>query len=373
MAILAALFLSNPFPKLSIGIILSGMMVLGGCARAPSQQANQQANQQASTLDTTAKNTSQDKTDSAVLLNVSYDVSRDLYKQYNPQFTQSYANQFGKTLTIQQSHGGSSKQALSVVNGLQADVVTMNQDSDIELLVKKGLVASNWQQAFPNQAVPYTSTIVFLVRADNPKGIQDWPDLGKSGIGVVMANPKTSGTARYAFLGAYGFGLHQFNQDEKATQSLVKNILGNVVTFDNGARAATTTFVQRGMGDVLITTENEAQIAKRDFTANNLQIIYPSYSIRINNPVAVVKAVTDRKGTTAAANAYLSGLWEPKAQEIMAQNYLRPVDSQVLSKYQAQFPTLNMFEPTQVFVSWDNIMGKFFKDGALFDQLASQP
>lgn len=347
-----------------VGIMLGIGVVMASCARAPSQ--TQAANSAAAS----SPHNSAASQGEQHILNVSYDVSRELYKQYNPIFSDTYAKAHQQTITVQQSHGGSSKQALSVVNGLQADVVTMNQASDIELLVTKGLVKSNWQQALPNHAVPYTSTMVFLVRRGNPKQIADWQDLAKANVGVVMANPKTSGTARYAFLGAYGYGLHHFNQDTAKTDAMVKQLLGNVVTFDNGARAATTTFVQRGLGDVLITAENEAHIAKRDFAAENLQIVYPSYSIRIDNPVAVVDAVTGKKGTTAAAQAYLTGLWQPAAQEIIAKNYLRPVDAKVLTKYQNQFPAIDTFEPTQVFGDWETIMTKFFKDGALFDQLS---
>lgn len=306
--------------------------------------------------------------DAHQLLNVSYDVSRELYKAYNPIFV----SQQKQPIEIQQSHGGSSKQALSVANGLKADVVTMNQSSDVELLVKKGLVDKNWQQAFPNNAVPYTSTMVLLVRANNPKHIKDWQDLANTGVGVVIANPKTSGTARYGFLGAYGYGLHHFNNDENKTQDMVRRILANVAVYDSGARAATTSFVEREIGDVLITTENEAQLSKRQFADKNLQIVYPSYSIQIDNPVAVVKAVTDKKGTTALATAYLKGLWDAPAQEIIAKNNLRPVDKAILAKYQNQFPAITTFEPTQVFGNWDTIMSKFFKDGATFDQLAKQ-
>ena len=335
------------------GISVMAVASLTACQKAPSK------NDSAASASATNGN-------GVSLLNVSYDVSRELYKEYNPIFT----GQQKQAVTIQQSHGGSSKQALSVANGLKADVVTMNQTSDIELLVKKGLVDKNWQQAFPNNAVPYTSTMVLLVRNNNPKQIKDWDDLAKPGVSIVIANPKTSGTARYGFLGAYGYGLHHFNNDEAKTKALVKQILSNVAVYDSGARAATTSFLQREIGDVLITTENEAQITKKEFADKQLQIVYPSYSVKINNPVAVVNAVTEQKGTTELAKAYLKGLWDTPAQEIMAKNYLRPVDAAILAKYQSQFPAIATFEPNQVFGSWDEIMSKFFKDGAIFDQLA---
>lgn len=341
------------------------------------------------------------------LLNVSYDVSRDFYKQYNPLFTQEYTQQHPDSkVTIQQSHGGSSKQALSVANGLQADVVTMNQPPDINMLVKKGLVKSTWQQDFPNHAVPYTSTMVFLVRSGNPKQIHDWNDLAKSGVQVVMPNPKTSGTGRYAFLGAYGYALHTLQQSDASvneanksdkiaadgkgeadkkdgaavvlplasasTDAYMHQLLANVATYDNGSRAATTTFTQRGVGDVLITTENEAHQVAEVFAKGKVDIVYPSYSVRIDNPVAVVSSVTDKKGTTAAAHDYLAGLWNKPAQDLMAKFYLRPSDAQVLAAHVDTLPHINTFEPTAVFGDWDDIMQTYFADGGRFDQLANQ-
>ena len=308
------------------------------------------------------------------LLNVSYDVSRDFYKDYNALFSEEYQkkNPNSKVL-VNQSHGGSSKQALSVANGLQADVVTFNQESDMNLLVEKGLVSDKWREALPNNAVPYTSTMVLLVRNGNPKGIKDWSDLARNDIKVVMPNPKTSGTARYAFLGAYGYGLHSFNESPEShvkTDSFIRSVLANVVTYDNGARAATTSFTQRGLGDVLITTENEAHLASKNFAKGQVDIIYPSYSVLINNPVAVVTAVTDKAGKTEAATAYLKGLWDTPAQELMAQMYMRPSNEQVLAAHKDTLPAINTFEPVSVLGSWDQIMDTFFVDGARFDQLA---
>ncbi|WP_406947754.1 sulfate ABC transporter substrate-binding protein [Psychrobacter vallis] len=309
------------------------------------------------------------------LLNVSYDVSRDFYKEYNVLFSDGYqkANPDSK-ININQSHGGSSKQALSVASGLQADVVTFNQESDMDLLVEKGLVADNWRQALPNNAVPYTSTMVLLVRDGNPKNIKDWSDLARNDIKVVMPNPKTSGTARYAFLGAYGSGLHRFkedsNQNPVQTNAFIQKLLANVVTYDNGARAATTSFTQRGLGDVLITTENEAHLVAKKFAKGQVDIVYPSYSILIDNPVAVVTAVTDKSGKTAAATAYLQGLWEAPAQELLAQMYMRPSNEQILAAHQDTFPAINTFEPVTVFGAWAQIMETFFVDGGRFDQLA---
>lgn len=232
------------------------------------------------------------------LLNASYDVARDFYKEYNPLFIKTYQSEHpGTSVSIQQSHGGSSKQALSVANGLQADVVTMNQSSDIDLLEKKGLVEKGWQQALPDHAAPYTSTMVFLVRKNNPKQIRDWNDLAKDGVNIVIANPKTSGNGRYAFLGAYGYGLKTTNGNEQEAQKLVASILKNTPVFENGGRAATTTFTQRNIGDVLITFENEANYVSKKLTQGQFEIVYPSYTISAESPVAVVNSVVAKKGT----------------------------------------------------------------------------
>lgn len=344
---------------LSVSVGLTATLLITGCNSTEANQ-NEVAND--------GRNIS--------LLNVSYDVSRDFYKDYNVLFSANYQqNHPDSKVSVNQSHGGSSKQALSVANGLQADVVTLNQESDMNLLVEKGLVSANWQQALPNNAIPYTSTMVLLVRNGNPKQIQDWQDLARSDIDVVMPNPKTSGTARYAFLGAYGYGLHHFKEDAQnapKTNDFIKRLLANVVTYDNGARAATTSFTQRGLGDVLITTENEAHLAAKQFAKGQVALIYPSYSININNPVAVVDAVTTKNGHAEAANTYLKGLWDKPAQELMAKMYLRPSDKAVLTAHKNTLPALETFEPVAVFGSWKTIMDTFFVDGGTFDQLAQQ-
>lgn len=305
------------------------------------------------------------------LLNVSYDVARDFYKDYNPLFIEHYKTENPDvTVTVNQSHGGSSKQALSVANGLQADVATMNQGSDIELLEEKGLVAGDWEGQFPDNAVPFTSTIVFLVRKDNPKAINDWQDLTKPGVEIVMANPKVTGNGRYAFLGAYGYGLHAFNKDESKAKAYVKDMLKNVKVYESGGRAATTTFVQRGIGDVLVTFENEANLAATQFGVGKVEIIYPKYSIKSESPVAIVNKVTDKKGTTAAAKAYLDYLWSEPAQQLAADLYLRPSLKSVLDKNGDKLPPIETFRPNDAFGSWEDIMGTFFGDGGMFDQLA---
>ncbi|MGP5101413.1 sulfate ABC transporter substrate-binding protein [Psychrobacter celer] len=351
-------FTINFASSFGLGSVLAAAVLTTGCNLTEANQ-NDAANE-AKSID---------------LLNVSYDVSRDFYKDYNPLFNANYQQKHPSIkVNINQSHGGSSKQALAVANGLQADVVTLNQESDMNLLVEKGLVASDWQQALPNNAVPYTSTMVLLVRAGNPKGIKDWSDLARNDIAVVLPNPKTSGTARYAFLGAYGYGLHQFKENSSdnpvKTNDFIKKLLANVVTYDNGARAATTSFTQRGLGDVLITTENEANLVAQQFAMGQVDIVYPSYSIEIANPVAVVTAVTDTAGKTKAANAYLKGLWDKPAQELMAEMYMRPSDEQVLAAHKDTLPDIETFEPVAVFGPWAEIMDTFFVDGGRFDQLA---
>ncbi len=305
------------------------------------------------------------------LLNVSYDVARDLYKDYNPLFAAEYKKQHNADITIQQSHGGSSKQALAVANGLQADVVTMNQGSDIDLLVKRGLVNAEWQKAFPNDAVPFTSTTVFLVRKGNPKNIRDWADLANDGVKIVIANPKVTGNGRYAFLGAYGYALKANNNDDAKAREYVGKLLNNVEVFENGGRAATTTFVQREIGDVLITFENEAHLSAQQYEPGTFEIVYPKYSVRMESPVAVVDSVVDKRGTRAAATEYLKYLWSKEAQEIGAKLFLRPADEAVLAAHADTLPPVETFRPTDVFGSWDDIMPKFFADGGVFDQLTS--
>ncbi|MDO5651187.1 MAG: sulfate ABC transporter substrate-binding protein [Moraxella sp.] len=303
------------------------------------------------------------------ILNVSYDVARDFYKEYNPLFIQHYKNiDPNVNLVIKQSHGGSSKQALSVKNGLAADVVTMNQGSDVELLADSRLVNANWRSAFKENAIPFTSAVVFLVRDGNPKNIADWGDLAKAGTEIVIANPKVSGNGRYAFLGAYGYGLHTFHQDKKQTQDFVKQLLGNVKVFENGGRAATTTFAQRGIGDVLITFENEANVIKN--TLGNVAIVYPSYTINTENPVAVVQSVSDKKGTTAIANEYLNYLYSDTGQELAVKLYLRPSNAEILAKHVDKFPVMTTFFANDVFGDWQSIMNTYFKEGAIYDQLA---
>ena len=256
-----------------------------------------------------------------------------------------------------------------MANGLKADVVTMNQGSDIELLVKKGLVKADWQKAFPNNAVPFTSTTVFLVRKGNPKQIKDWGDLAKDNLKIVIANPKVTGNGRYTFLGAYGYGLKANNNDDAKTREYVKKMLSNVEVFENGGRAATTTFVQRNIGDVLITFENEANLSAKQFGNGEFEIVYPKYSVRMDSPVAVVDKVADERGTRQAATEYLNYLWSKPAQELGAKLYLRPADKDVLAAHASELPPMETFNPNDIFGTWDEIMSKYFSDGGVYDQL----
>lgn len=303
-------------------------------------------------------------------LNVSYDVMRDFYKDYNPLFLEDYeAKHDGAKLNIQQSHAGSSKQAMSVANGLLADVVTMNQSSDIQLLVDKGLIDTDWEQEFPDNSVPFTSLTVILVRKDNPKNIQDWADLTKDGVQIVIANPKITGNGRYSFLALYGAGLKEYNGDHEQAKELAKGILKNVPILENGGRAATTTFVQRGIGDVLLTFENEAHMAASEFGKDQFEVIYPKYSIKAENPVAIVDTVVARKDSEETAKEYLDFLWSEPAQELAASLYLRPSNQSILEKHADRFPVVDTFRATDVFGSWPEIMKTYFADGGIFDEV----
>lgn len=303
-------------------------------------------------------------------LNVSYDVMRDFYKNFNPLFLEAYAAKHdGKELTIQQSHAASSRQAMSVANGLLADVVTMNQSSDVQLLVDKGLIEADWEQEFPDNSVPFTSLTVILVRKGNPKNIQDWADLTKEGVEIVIANPKITGNGRYSFLALYGAALKAYNDDQEKAKELARGILKNVPILENGGRAATTTFIQRGIGDALLTFENEAHMAANEFGKDQFEVIYPKYSIKAENPVAIVDTVVARKGSEETAKEYLNYLWSEPAQELAASLYLRPSDEAVLQKYPERFPAVDTFRATDTFGDWPEIMKTFFADGGIFDEV----
>ncbi len=307
----------------------------------------------------------------ATLLNVSYDVMRDFYKDYNPAFQKHWKSSAGEKVVIQQSHGGSSPQARSVIEGLQADVVTMNQHSDIDAIAERGKqLPVNWATRLPNNASPFTSLQVLIVRKGNPKGIKDWSDLTRPGVGVVVHNPKTSGNGRYTYLAAWGYALKQPGGNEQKARDFVAALFKNVPVLDTGGRGATTTFMQRNIGDVLVTFENEAEMIAREFGRGRFEVVYPSSSIEAELPVAVVDKVVDKKGTRKQAEAYLNYLWSPQGQTIAAENYLRPRDKAVLGKFAKQFPGIKLFGINE-FGGWKSIAKKHFNDGALYDQIAA--
>lgn len=306
------------------------------------------------------------------ILNVSYDVSRELYKDINPAFAAQWQGKSGEKVTIKQSHGGSSKQALSVISGLEADVVTMNQAPDIDVLVQKGgLVAADWRKRFPHEAAPYTTTTVFLVRKGNPKGIKDWSDLARAGVSVIVPNPKTSGNGRYTYLAAWGYALQQNKGDEAKAREFISKLFANVPVLDGGGRGATTTFTQRAVGDVLVTFENEAALLDKEVGGGKFDVIYPSVSIEAAAPVAVVEKVVQKRGTRNVATAYLNFLFTPQAQEIMAKHNFRPRDPAVLKQYASRFPTIKTFTVEADLGGWEKVNKVHFADGGIYDQIAA--
>jgi len=303
------------------------------------------------------------------LLNVSYDVTRELYKDYNQVFLKHWKAKTGEVVTINQSHGGSSKQALSVVAGLEADVVTMNQSNDIDLIAERGgLLPVDWSKRLPHNSAPYTSTQVFLVRKGNPKNVHDWADLVKPGVAVIVPNPKTSGNGRYTYLAAWGYSLKKGGGEAKAKE-FVGQLFRNVPILDAGGRAATTTFVQRNIGDVLVTFENEVLLIKKELGGDQFDVVYPSISILAEPPVAVVDKVVDKRGTRKLAQAYLDYLYSEEGQEVIAKHYFRPRLESVAKKYAAEFKQLQLFTIDEVFGGWQKAQKAHFDDGGLFDQI----
>jgi len=308
----------------------------------------------------------------STLLNVSYDPTRELYQDFNKAFASHWKQKTGEDITIKQSHGGSGKQARSVIDGLKADVVTLALAYDVDALAVKGLIPANWQQRLPHNAAPYTSTIVFLVRKGNPKAIKDWSDLTRDGIEVITPNPKTSGGARWNYLAAWGYALNQPRGNDASAKDFVKRIYKNVKVLDSGARGATTTFVERGIGDVLIAWENEAYLAVKELGPNKVEIVMPSISILTEPTVSVVDKNVDRSGTRKQAEAYLNYLYLPEGQEIAGKHYYRPRDKKIAAKYAKQFAPVKLFTIDQVFGGWKKAHTVHFANKALFDQIMAR-
>jgi len=303
------------------------------------------------------------------LLNVSYDPTRELYQEFNAAFVKQYKAKAGKDVTVQQSHGGAAKQARAVIDGLEADVLTLALAYDIDAVAGAGLLPADWQKRLPSNSSPYTSTIVFLVRKGNPKGIKDWNDLVKPGISVITPNPKTSGGARWNYLAAWAYALKQPGGSEAKAKDFVTSLFKNVPVLDSGARGSTNTFVQRGIGDVLLAWENEAFLSIKELGPDKVDVVIPSLSILAEPPVTVVDKVVDKKGTRAIAQAYLEYLYSPEGQEIAAKHYYRPRLEAVAKKYASTFPKVNLITIDEVFGGWQKAQKTHFADGGLFDQI----
>ena len=302
------------------------------------------------------------------LLNVSYDPTRELYKEYNQLFTKHWLEKTGQKIIITQSHAGSGKQARSVIDGLKADVVTLALAYDIDAIAAAGLIDKNWQNHFANNSAAYSSTIVFLVRKNNPKNIKDWNDLIKKDVKIITPNPKTSGGARWNYLAAYGFALNQNHNDQKKAREFMVKLFANVPILDSGARAATTSFVERGIGDVLISWESDALLVVNKFGKDQFEIIIPEMSILAEPPIALVDKVVDKDGNRELANEYLKFLYTKNAQEIIAKNYFRPIDKEIAKKYSKIFPKIKLLT-IKDFGGWDKVQKQHFSDGGMFDQI----
>ncbi|HML41600.1 MULTISPECIES: sulfate ABC transporter substrate-binding protein [Hyphomicrobium] len=301
------------------------------------------------------------------ILNASYDVSRELYKDINPAFVAHWKQTKGADITVNQSHGGSTKQAKAVAEGLEADVVTLNQATDLDFLASKDVVDKDWKSKFPHDAAPYTTTSIFIVRQGNPKGIKDWSDLVKPGVSVVIPNPKTSGNGRYTYLAAWGYALGADKSEDKARE-FVSKLFANVPVFDGGGRGATTTFTQRDVGDVLVTFENEVALLKTEF-GDKFDVIYPSISIEAAPPVAINKVITAKRGTAELAKGYLDFLYTPAAQKIIAKHGFRPWDKDALAE--AKLPEIKTFKVEDKISSWADAQKKHFADGGIYDQITT--
>jgi sulfate transport system substrate-binding protein len=317
-------------------------------------------------------NPSQGEGSTLTLLNVSYDPTRELYDEVNSAFAAEWKQKTGQTVTINQSHGGSGKQARAVIEGLEADVVTLALAYDIDAIAERGLIAADWQKRLPHNSCPYTSTIVFLVRNGNPRAIKDWDDLIQPGLNVVCANPKTSGAARWGYLAAWGYALNKHGNDEKKAEDFLRALFANVSVLDSGARGSMTTFAERGIGDVLIAWENEACLSAREMGKGKFEIVYPSISILAEPPVALVDKNVDQSGKRALAEAYLGYLYTEPGQELVARHYYRPRDQKVAARHAELFKPLELFTVDEVFGGWKAAQQKHFDDGGIFDQISEK-
>jgi sulfate transport system substrate-binding protein len=307
------------------------------------------------------------------LLNVSYDPTRELYQEYNAAFAKYWKGKTGNDVVVKQSHGGSGKQARAIIDGLEADVATLALSGDIDALASKAwLIPNDWQSHLKHNSSPYTSTIVLLVRKGNPKGIKDWSDLVKPGVAVITPNPKTSGGARWNYLAAWGYALKNNGNDQAKAKEFVARLFANVPVLDSGARGSTTTFVERGIGDVLLAWENEAFLAVKELGPDKFDIVIPSLSILAEPPVTVVDKNVDKHGTRKVAEAYLEYLYSPEGQDIAAKNYYRPIDEKVAARYAKQFPKLNLIKIDEAFGGWAKVQKEHFADGGVFDQIYSK-
>lgn len=337
-----------------LSLVLSATLIMGifvGCGKKDASSENKTSNKPVE------------------LLNVSYDPTRELYTKFNESFVNYWKEKTGQDVTINQSHGGSGTQGRSVIEGLEADVVTLALGYDIDAISQSGLIENNWQSEFKENSAPYTSTIVFLVRKGNPKNIKDWDDLIKKDVSVITPNPKTSGGARWNYLAAWAYAAHKNNGDQAAAKDFVSKLYANVAVLDSGARGATTSFVERGMGDVLIAWENEAMLSLNELGKDQYEIVVPSLSILAEPPVAIVDKVVDKKGTRDVAKAYLDYLYTKEGQEIAAQNYYRPRDKEVAEKYKDTFPDVKLVTVDDEFGGWAKAQETHFTDGGTFDQI----
>lgn len=359
-------FWGKKFGALAVtgGLVIS----MVGCAGG-SNGSNESAPASSSTNTNSTNASAPVSKPSVELLNVSYDPTRELYQDINEKFAAEWKAKTGQTVTIKQSHGGSGKQSRSVIDGLEADVVTLALAYDIDAIGAKGFLATDWQTKLKENSAPYTSTIVFLVRKGNPKGIKDWDDLVKPGVSVITPNPKTSGGARWNYLAAWGYALKKNNGDEAKAKEFVTKLFKNVPVLDSGARGATTTFVERGIGDVLIAWENEAFLAINELGKDKLDIVVPTISILAEPPVAVVDKNVDKHGTREVAQAYLDFLYTEEGQEIEAKNYYRPRLKSVADKYANQFPKIELFTIDELFGGWKKAQATHFADNGVFDQI----